>query len=231
MKAVYWVFGAIYVLSACSVGPTFSHHNQLVRMESAKEYLCCLADTTGTAAQTDLGMGTSDSQEIPDTNVSTMLESKLMDENGATRNAKMGGALEVYLNNTTSSKATSYPVFEVKNSSLVILPISGKGLWGAIWADVLLDKNTMEIVSIVFDHETETPGLGAEITHSYFKNQFVGVRLDPTSRCFSLHQDGEEVLEGKECIDGVSGATITSKGAVQMLNNGLLKYYAYLGLK
>ncbi|MDE6452131.1 MAG: NADH:ubiquinone reductase (Na(+)-transporting) subunit C, partial [Odoribacter sp.] len=66
------------------------------------------------------------------------------------------------------------PVFvaEVNGSTKYILPIYGAGLWGPIWGYISLDENKDTIFGTFFDHQGETPGLGAEITTPKFNGQF-----------------------------------------------------------
>ena len=40
----------------------------------------------------------------------------------------------------------------------------GKGLWGPIWGFIALKDDMNTISGAVFDHKSETPGLGAEIS-------------------------------------------------------------------
>lgn len=56
----------------------------------------------------------------------------------------------------------------------------------------------------------------------------MGLVLDPDSKDFGLKQDGIVLIEGIHMIDGISGATITCKAAVEMINQGIQKYRNYL---
>lgn len=67
-----------------------------------------------------------------------------------------------------------FPVFvaDVDGATKYILPIYGAGLWGPIWGYISLDADKSTIYGTFFDHQGETPGLGAEITTPAFNNQF-----------------------------------------------------------
>lgn len=69
----------------------------------------------------------------------------------------------------------------------------------------------------------ESEGYGAEINQEAFENQFIGKAIYGDSNSFGLNQAGRTIIEGYTMVDGLSGATITSKAAVEMINNGLLK--------
>ena len=83
-------------------------------------------------------------------------------------------------------------------------------------------------MKLQFEHMAESEGYGAAITQSSFENQFVGIVLDPDLKDFGLKQNGVVLIEGVNMIDGISGATITSKAGIKMINQGLLKYRNYL---
>ena len=59
----------------------------------------------------------------------------------------------------------NFPLFvcEKDGENLYVVPVVGKGLWGPIWGFVALKSDMETIYGAVFDHKTETPGLGAEI--------------------------------------------------------------------
>ncbi len=59
-----------------------------------------------------------------------------------------------------------------------IIPLEGKGLWGSINGYLALNDDFRTVYGAVFDHEAETPGLGAEIsTPSFFSDPFRGKSL------------------------------------------------------
>lgn len=116
------------------------------------------------------------------------------------------------------------PVFVIDDKAMVI-PMSGNGLWGQIWGYLALDQHSCTIVGVVFDHKSETPGLGGEIVKPKFSNQFVG-------KTFGVDADGKLIPmrvkkggigtlapnEQRHAVDAISGATITSTGVEKMLN-------------
>ena len=59
----------------------------------------------------------------------------------------------------------SLPVFVSRNDEGVtsyVIPVWGAGLWGPVWGYVALADNWDTVNGVVFDHKSETPGLGAE---------------------------------------------------------------------
>lgn len=162
------------------------------------------------------------------TDLKSIMDFKTIDLNGSIKSISMETAIQQYVSNTKNNKPEFYPIFEIKNTSKVILPVFGQGLWGRIWGKVMLDKESMKVIKIEFDHRSETPGIGGNINDSIFNHQFMGSTAYLTKNDYSLYQSDEIIIEGKQRIDGISGATITSKGAIEMLNSDLMKYKEYL---
>ena len=71
------------------------------------------------------------------------------------------------------------PVFECKadDGMKYIVPLRGTGLWGPIWGYIALDSDMSTIYGASFDHQGETPGLGAEIATLAFQEQFKGKQI------------------------------------------------------
>ena len=137
-------------------------------------------------------------------------------------------ASDLYKKLANRGQATSLPIFEVKETDLVVLPVQGVGFGGAIWAKVLLDKKTLEIKNIAFEHKAESEGYGAAVSEKTFEDQFLGVKINLEEDTFTLQKAIEKANDDGHFIDGISGATMTSKGAVSMVNEGLRKYGGYL---
>ena len=103
--------------------------------------------------------------------------------------------------------------------------VKGKGFGGPIWAMLLIDAKTLEILKIKFSHKAESEGYGAGIVRTSFQNQFKGKIVKISSaNTFGLQGHGEETYYP---IDGISGATVTNMAVVNMLNEGLKGYAEY----
>ena len=76
------------------------------------------------------------------------------------------------------------PLFigEKDGKTYYIAPIYGKGLWDAIWGYIALNEDRNTIKGAVFDHKSETAGLGAEITQQWFMDRFVDEKIFNTSK-------------------------------------------------
>ncbi len=111
-----------------------------------------------------------------------------------------------------------------------ILPVYGAGLWGPIWGYVALDDNGSTIYGAYFAHQSETPGLGAEIEKPAFSNQFIGKNMFKNDNYLpvTVVKAGQKPLGDEDYVDAVSGGTITSKGVAAMLSDCLTPYRNFL---
>ncbi len=156
---------------------------------------------------------------------------------------KQKGADPFYINLREELKKPAdkrlLPVFEgMKNdSSFIIIPVYGKGLWGPIWGYVSLvrEKDTKSVMryrkiyGVIFDHKGETPGLGAEINQEWFQLPFRGkVFFDEKGKYTPVRvvKGGANPASLNE-VDAISGGTITSKGVQAMLDTCMVSYQQY----
>lgn len=111
-----------------------------------------------------------------------------------------------------------------------ILPLAGMGLWGPIWGYVSFDADGSTIYGAFFDHQGETPGLGAEIAKSAFSDQFRGLSVEKDGQFVpvTVVKKGQKPEGDMDYVDGISGGTITSLGVASMLDGCLTPYKAYL---
>lgn len=110
-----------------------------------------------------------------------------------------------------------------ENNSLdqIVLPIRGYGLWSTLYGFLALDADTTTIRGITFYEHGETPGLGGEVDKPDWKAQWNGKK--PFDENWNVKI---EVIKGvvtpddpqrKYKVDGLSGATITTRGVSNML--------------
>ena len=121
-------------------------------------------------------------------------------------------------------------VANLKGATKYILPLSGKGLWGGIGGYLALDEDKNTIYGVNFNHESETPGLGAKIVEPEFRSQFEGKHIRNAEGAVvsvAVLKAGKHA-EGQEQVDAISGATITSSGVSTMLEVNLEEYKEFL---
>ncbi len=125
-------------------------------------------------------------------------------------------------------------VAAVEETQYYIIPLRGAGLWNAIWGYIALNEDKNSIKGVVFDHQGETAGLGAEITQHWFMNRFVDEKIFDTSGSLvginvsKTNNDPNDTDKDDHEVDAISGATITGDGVSDMILERLQHYLPYL---
>jgi len=135
----------------------------------------------------------------------------------------------------TDKMETQFPLYiKIINNSIdgYAIPISGKGLWSTLYGYFALENDGSTVKGIRFYKHGETPGLGGEVIKDWFTNNFVGKRItDINGRLVSIQSIKGQVDTSSpnayHQVDGISGATMTTKGLNEFLMNDLKKYDSF----
>ncbi len=122
------------------------------------------------------------------------------------------------------------PMYIETEKGVMIMPVSGKGLWSSLFGYFAIDTNNYSTVKgITFYAHGETPGLGAEISKKWFQNNFIGKEIYSLNNMLKsiIVVKGKAASDSKYEVDGISGATITSNGVTQLLDRDLKRYEPY----
>ncbi|MFK8038630.1 MAG: NADH:ubiquinone reductase (Na(+)-transporting) subunit C [Crocinitomicaceae bacterium] len=135
-----------------------------------------------------------------------------------------------YRNKNLPETDRNYPLYvaSIDGGKKYIIPVVGSGLWGPVWGYLAVNEDKTSIFGAVFDHKTETPGLGAEIKTAMFMDQFNGEKIAENGayKKMKIVKDGSG--PSKEfTVDGITGGTITSKGVEEMLDRTVQVYVNY----
>ncbi|MFW6256618.1 MAG: RnfABCDGE type electron transport complex subunit G [Bacillota bacterium] len=95
----------------------------------------------------------------------------------------------------------------------VAVLVSGSGFQGEIEVMVGTDPEAEKIYHIKILEHQETPGLGARITESGFRDNFV----DKPFGNYDIVQEADDPLE----VEGISGATISSKNVTEIVEKAV----------
>ena len=104
---------------------------------------------------------------------------------------------------------------------MLVLPVHGKGLWSTLYGFLALSADLQTIKGLTFYDQKETPGLGGEVDNPRWK------ALWPGRKAFDDDWNVKiEVIKGTAGppeqdpyhVDGLSGATITSRGVSALLH-------------
>jgi len=128
-----------------------------------------------------------------------------------------------------------YPVYVKRTEdkiSAYCIPIIGKGLWSTMYGYLALEPDLDTILGITFYKQGETPGLGSEVEAESFQNKFIGKKIwNDSGELVSI-----EILKLEPAPDspniqhqlaGISGATKTGEGVMDLLLKDLSKYENY----
>ena len=132
--------------------------------------------------------------------------------------ATRDNAAELYdkhIKETTTTKGL--PLYRYEFG--IIIPLNGNGLWGPIWGFMAIDDGS-SVVGAVFDHQGETPGLGAEIATSKFSQRFIGKQMGEQSIVLKKNANKDNPYE----VDAISGSTMTCNGVTAMLAKAFEQY-------
>ena len=129
-----------------------------------------------------------------------------------------------------------YPLYKKMINGKVdgfAIPISGKGLWGTMYGYFAIEPDGATAKGITFYKHVETPGLGAEVDKPWFQQNYQGKKfIDENGALIGIQTVKGKVDESSDeayhQVDGISGATITSRGLNKFLLKDLQIYNPYL---
>lgn len=118
--------------------------------------------------------------------------------------------------------AEVYLAKDTAGEELLILPVRGYGLWGTLYGFLAIKSDYNTIVGLGFYEHKETPGLGAEVDNPNWKGLWDGKKLyDAKGRVAIEIIKGSVTSNTQDAqfkVDGLSGATLTSRGVHNLLN-------------
>jgi electron transport complex protein RnfG len=110
-----------------------------------------------------------------------------------------------------------YKVFDEKNNFIgYAFPYTGNGFQGKIRLMLGITGDLKHLTGIKILEQVETPGLGTKVTEDPFVDQFTGLNTQP----YISWVKGIEPDKSNE-VQAVTGATISSKSVINILNAGI----------
>jgi len=104
----------------------------------------------------------------------------------------------------------------------LILPVYTKGLWSTMYGFMAFEGDLRTIKGLGFYQHGETPGLGGEVDNPKWKRQWEGKLAYDDDGHIALHLIKGTVdpssPDAAYEIDGLSGATITSRGVTNLVD-------------
>jgi Na+-transporting NADH:ubiquinone oxidoreductase subunit C len=116
-----------------------------------------------------------------------------------------------------------YFVLEEGRVKGLVIPVFGKGLWSTMYGFLALDVDYKTIQGFTFYEHGETPGLGGEVDNPRWKALWPGKIVFDEGGAYRLRVIKGTVDPGKEeqknhFVDGLSGATLTTRGIDNLLH-------------
>jgi len=103
----------------------------------------------------------------------------------------------------------------------IVLPVHGYGLWSTLYGFISIESDGNTVSGITFYEHQETAGLGGEVDNPRWKGLWPGKEVYDESGDVALRVIKGAVVPGsanaKHQIDGLSGATLTSRGVRNLI--------------
>ncbi|MFT7684883.1 MAG: Na+-transporting NADH:ubiquinone oxidoreductase subunit C [Candidatus Azotimanducaceae bacterium] len=147
------------------------------------------------------------------------------DQRKASKNPAISKSLSSSEDIASISRRAQYSVvYLLKKSNKIekiVIPIHGYGLWSTLYGFLALESDLNTVAGITFYEHGETAGLGGEVENPKWKAKWLGKEVYSSDGSVEL-----TVLKGavdpnsssaKHQIDGLSGASLTSRGVHNLI--------------
>jgi Na+-transporting NADH:ubiquinone oxidoreductase subunit C len=104
----------------------------------------------------------------------------------------------------------------------IVLPIHGYGLWSTLYGFIAFENDFNTISGLRFYAHAETPGLGGEVDNPKWRKLWEGKKAFDDNGNLKIevirgHVD-YKMVDAVHQVDGLSGASLTSKGVSNLVN-------------
>jgi Na+-transporting NADH:ubiquinone oxidoreductase subunit C len=118
--------------------------------------------------------------------------------------------------------APVYMVWKENVLERVILPVRGAGMWSMLYGYIALESDLNTIAGMTFYEQNETPGLGDQITHGHWLEQWQGRRIYDEQGEIRFRVSEGVVAPGSATsgfeVDALTGATVTGNAVTNMMH-------------
>lgn len=107
-----------------------------------------------------------------------------------------------------------------KTVKALIIPVEGKGLWSTLKGFIALDVDTTTVQGLTFYSHKETPGLGGEVDNPKWKALWPGRKVFDEQwkpKLTVVKGQAGPPADDPFRVDGLSGATLTSRGVTHLV--------------
>ena len=124
--------------------------------------------------------------------------------------------------NRRVNRAIVYILESDEQIQTIVLPIHGYGLWSTLYGFMAINGDLNTIAGLAFYSHTETPGLGGEIDNPRWKAQWPGKKLYDENGDLAIQVtkgiNNPELAGSIHKVDGLSGASLTSRGVDNLVH-------------
>jgi len=115
-----------------------------------------------------------------------------------------------------------YMVWDDDGLDRVILPVRGNGMWSMLYGYIALEPDLNTISGMTFYEQNETPGLGDQITHGHWLEQWQGRQVydDQGNPRFRINEGvvQPDSATSRFEVDALTGATVTGDAVTSMVH-------------
>ena len=116
---------------------------------------------------------------------------------------------------------TVYTIENAGRMEALVLPVRGYGLWSTLHGFMAIKGDLNTILGFGFYQHAETPGLGGEVDNPKWKSLWPGKKLFDAAGKPAIHVIKGNVDAASSAaihqVDGLAGATLTSKGVDRLV--------------
>lgn len=117
--------------------------------------------------------------------------------------------------------APVYLVWDEDGLDRVILPVRGAGMWSMMYGYIAVEPDFTTIAGMTFYEQAETPGLGDQITHAHWLEQWQGKQVydDQGVPRFNVSEGAVDpgAVHAPHQVDGLTGATVTGDAVTHLV--------------
>ncbi len=143
------------------------------------------------------------------------------------RSVALEGSEDIASIKRRANFATVYLIENNGQVEKVIIPVHGYGLWSTMYGFLALEGDTRTVAGFGFYDQGETPGLGGEVDNPRWKALWPGKKVYDEDFSFQLDFPktgaNRNSPEFDRQIDGLAGATLTTRGVQNLVEFWLSK--------
>lgn len=121
--------------------------------------------------------------------------------------------LETAFNQNIDVVKKGEKTYYVTKNKDIAFEFNGSGLWGPIRGVISLASDLLTIKKIMIIHQEETAGLGGRLAERKYLSGFENKKFMPTIEIVNRRR-----AEKDNEVDGITGATLTSKAFERLIN-------------